>query len=133
MGYKIAFFVHHPLTRQKPYTGSLQTSCLGKDATNQLKNTHKQNKKNGIVPARVKKRHFYIKLIKNIKIEIFLKIGFWGGFGPILNPDSNSARKMLYITWFKSMFYRFLKNLHFRAKYCFENDLELKSISNHHG
>ena len=53
--------------------------------------------------------------IKNMifmKILIFqklVKIGSWGGFGPILDPDSNSARRTVYITWFKSIFHRFLK------------------------
>ena len=54
-----------------------------------------------------------IKIDKNrifIKIGIFqksVKIGSWGGFGPILDPDSNSARKIVYITWFKSIFIDF--------------------------
>ena len=42
------------------------------------------------VPGAYKKRHFYIKLIKNIKIEIFKKSGLGGVFGPIWDPDSNS-------------------------------------------
>ena len=36
----------------------------------------------------------FLKIMIFIKIGIFtksLKIGAWGGFGPILDPDSNSA------------------------------------------
>ena len=61
-----------------------------------------------IILENLLKKDFYVRLIKNIKTDFFL-IGFWGGFGPILDPDSNSARKTVYITWFRSIFHRFLK------------------------
>ena len=38
-----------------------------------------------------------------------VKIWFWDGFGPIWNPDSNSAWKAVYIHRSRSSFHRFLK------------------------
>ena len=41
-----------------------------------------QFSKNNLIKITVYKINFFKK---------FVKIGFWGGFGPILDPDSNSA------------------------------------------
>ena len=58
-----------------------------------------------------------------IKIIIFqklVKIGSWGGFGPILDPDSNSVWKTVYTTWSKSIFHWFWKNPIFqKISFCF--------------